>query len=209
MKQNKGQFIVFEGLDKAGKTTLAKKIIEKSRIKNKIIYQKGVCSDTFLGNIARHHPSTSLFLLECYLLSFKNYFRLKNNINIVQDRYYFSVASHVPLANKFYNRLLIKISEKILPPPDILIYCIVSKEERLKRLLKDSNDNKHHQELIKNHYLIDAREETNKYYFNKNKGYKILVDTTSCDADETALKILEQITRFNFTSRLREHEVYW
>lgn len=189
MKTKRGWFLVFEGLDKSGKTTLAKKVTEKLNSAN-VIYQKGLCSDTRIGKFAGRHPSSFIFVLESIYLFWKNYFKRINGANIVQDRYFISVRCHLPVAGRFYNLLLFKIGELFLPEPDLLIYCTVTKNERIKRLKEDLG-NEHHRRLVDHPEYIDAREKAYRDHFEKFKGKKIRIDTTFVDADGAESKILD------------------
>ena len=82
------KFIVLEGLDGSGKTTIAKAISNKKEH----IYSKGVPSKTFVGKIVRKYPLTILFLLDLFYLT---YFHIKPNLKrnktIIQDRYDLSI----------------------------------------------------------------------------------------------------------------------
>lgn len=183
--KKRGLFIVFEGLDKAGKTTLAKLLIKD---KKKFFYQKGICSNTWIGKISKKYPSTFLFLLEIFYHSVFNYFRMLKGINIVQDRYLLSVATYIPVSHKLVNRILLKFFS-FLREPDILIYCTVSKRERIKRLRKDERYNKHHLWLIENHEYIDKRDKEYEKYFQRHKNKKILINTS----DKYPLECIKEI----------------
>lgn len=189
----RGLFIVFEGLDKAGKTTLAKMVVEKIG-KEKILYQKGLCSPTWIGKLSARRPSTFLFLIEITYLYWKNYFKRLKGIHTIQDRFFASLACHLPDIKKLHNALLIKLGRWLLPCPDVLIYCTASKEERIKRLKEDCG-NEHHQWLIDHHEFIDLRENIYRDYFNDFGGSKILLDTTQCATSEACAKILNFLNK--------------
>jgi len=106
--------------------------------------------------------------------------------------YSMEAACHLPDIKKIHNALLIKLGKLLLPHPDVLIYCIVSKEERLKRLKNDCG-NPHHCWLINNHQYIDLRENINKNYFARFSGNKICIDTSYEIAENSVKKILLQI----------------
>ncbi|MEK7508298.1 MAG: hypothetical protein AAB568_00385 [Patescibacteria group bacterium] len=189
----RGLFIVFEGLDKAGKTTLAKMVVEKIG-KEKILYQKGLCSPTWIGKLSARRPSTFIFLIEITYLYWKTYFKRLKGTHAVQDRFFASLACHLPDVKKIHNALLIKLGRWLLPHPDVLIYCTVSKEERIKRL-KEDGGNEHHQWLIDHHEFIDFRENLNKNYFTQFEGDKIYIDTSSENTENSAKKILNLLTK--------------
>lgn len=189
----RGLFIVFEGLDKAGKTTLAKMVVKKIG-NDKIFYQKGLCSPTWIGKLSSRCPSTFLFLIEITYLYWKNHFKRLKGIHIIQDRFFASLACHLPDIKKIHNALLLKLGEWLLPHPDILIYCTVSKEERIKRLKEDCG-NEHHQWLINHHEFIDLRENIYQNYFYQFNGDKICIDTSLKNVETATTEIIKLLTK--------------
>lgn len=179
-KNKKGLFIVFEGIDMSGKTSIAKGVIEELKNKTDIIYQKGICSKAWVGRISCCYPSTILFLIELIYLSIKNYFRTKKGTNVIQDRYFASIAFYLPITKRLHNSLLLKIGRAILPVPDILIYCTAQKQTIIKRIREDTQKNKHHKWLIDNPEYINIRKRAYKKYFQQFKGDKTIIDTSIC-----------------------------
>lgn len=179
----KGKFVVCEGLDAAGKTTVMKHALKK--LGNDYVYNKGLTSDTVIGKVAPKIPSTLTFLIEL-LYNTKRRVKpfLESGKTVLQDRYYLSVLSHVPSSSTWYNKVFVKLFEKYLLKPDTLVYFTVSKEERIKRLL-EMGYNKHHYDLISNPTLIDLREEKYSEFYNKFKGTKYKIDTTGKSLDTT------------------------
>ncbi|OGZ32442.1 MAG: hypothetical protein A2V69_02380 [Candidatus Portnoybacteria bacterium RBG_13_40_8] len=188
-KNKKGLFVVFEGIDMTGKTTIAKGVVEKLKNKTNIIYQKGICSKTWIGRISCHYPSTFLFLMELIYLSIRNYFKIKKGINIIQDRYFASIACYLPITKRFYNSLILKIGRIVLPKPDMLIYCTASKETIIQRLKKDCEKNKYHKWLIDNPEYIDIRKKAYEKYFQQFEGKKIIMDTSFCTLKNSIAEI--------------------
>ena len=188
-KNRKGLFIVFEGIDMSGKTSIAKGVIEELKNKTDIIYQKGICSKTWVGRISCCYPSTILFLIELIYLSIKNYFRTKKGTNVIQDRYFASIAFYLPITKRLHNSLLLKIGRAILPAPDILIYCTASKETIIQRLKRDCEKNKHHKWLINNPEYINIRKKAYKRYFQQFGGNKTIIDTSVCTLKKSIAEI--------------------
>src|SRR4030042_905695 len=161
-KNKKGLFVVFEGIDMTGKTTIAKGVVEKLKNKTNIIYQKGICSKTWIGRISCHYPSTFLFLMELIYLS---------------------------ITKRFYNSLILKIGRIVLPKPDMLIYCTASKETIIQRLKKDCEKNKYHKWLIDNPEYIDIRKKAYEKSFQQFEGKKIIMDTSFCTLKNSIAEI--------------------
>lgn len=205
MKSSKRKFIVFEGLDVAGKTTTIKEILNQqprreqrgmvfcNQKDKKYMYSKGLGSDTFIGRIALRKPSTLKFMIELlYLTQTQIKPALRQGKTVLQDRYCFSIKSYVPDAEQLHNKFFIKLANNFLLKPDLLLYFIVSKEERIKRLKKDVN-NKYHLYLINNPEKILIREKKYLELYNSFKGEKCIIDTTNRSIDDVVEEVLNRI----------------
>lgn len=188
------KFIVFEGVDGAGKTACIKKTMEKLKRDYQIIYSKGLCSETLIGKIARHYHATFLFLCEMIFVTLKILKPYCQGKFIFQDRYIFSIASHFPNICKKHNQFLIKIFKPFFLKPDLVIYFTVSLEERLTRLRESAKQNPFHQILVNNPDLILKRE---KKFYELLKPYKIkIIDTTNKSMEENSNIIIQILTNF-------------
>lgn len=172
----KRKFILCEGLDAAGKTTVIKEALKK--LDEKYVYNKGLTSDTIMGKIAPKIPSTLTFLIELVYNTKKVIEpHLERDKIVLQDRYDISVLSHVPKAERCYNKAVGKLFRRFLLKPDMLIYFTVSKDERIRRL-KNQEYKKHHYDLIKNPLLIELREKKYLEFYKDFEGIKYKIDTT-------------------------------
>jgi len=180
------KFIVFEGLDGAGKTSVIKEILKTNK---QFIYSKGIGSNTFIGRLARRFPSTFMFSLELIYISLKiRIVYFSKQVIVLQDRYDFSIKSYIPDSDWQYNKIFIRISDLFLIKPYLLVYLEVSLKQRVKRL-ENEGENKYHKILVNNPQIIIEREK--KYlelydYFNSRK---IKIDTTNKTAEEVAGKL--------------------
>ena len=192
---NKGLFIVCEGLDCAGKTTVIKQAMEYLKCDNfPVSYSKGLKSNTLAGKISNIIPSTASLLTELLYLD-NTYVKpsLEKGNNIIQDRWYHSVLSHNP--ENIKDKLLEKILVPHLSKPDILIYFSVSLDERIKRL-KQKTKTKDHEILWKNPAIIKQKEERYTSYFNNFKGPKAVLDTTNASVEESGYRLYEIISQY-------------
>lgn len=176
----KSKFIVFEGLDKSGKTTIAKALADK----DKGVYIKGVPSNTFFGSFVRKFPFTILFILDLlYLTYFYIKPTLKQNKTVLQDRYLLSIESYVPISARGYNKLFLHLIKKLLLEPDLLIYLYLPKKERIRRLKKAIG--KYENILINNPLTIKKRERSYNKNYNNFKGEKIRINTNKHSINTT------------------------
>jgi thymidylate kinase len=187
----KGRFIVCEGLDAAGKTTVIKEALKK--MGKSYAYNKGLTSDTLIGKIAPKMPSTLTFLVELMYSTKKKVMPfMEEGKTVLQDRYDMSIISYVPEAERWYNRAFAKILKRFLLKPDMLIYFTVSKSERIKRL-KNQAYNKYHYKLINNPELIDLREREYSELYENFKGEKYKIDTTKENLEITVNRFISKI----------------
>ncbi len=207
MKINpRGRIIVLEGLDKSGKTTLAKAILNRFGTQS-YFYQKGICSNTWIGHLSAHHPSTRLFALESIYIGWKNYLKTLCGISVIQDRCIVSAMCHLPLAGKLYNILILRLAAAIIPKPDILVFCTVDKNKRINRLKNDA-DNIHHRWLVEHPDYINRREEAYRNYYNQFNKTKMIVDTTDYSIAEATTQIINTINTTNNYDTSLQPEFY-
>lgn len=184
----KKSLIVFEGLDCSGKTTTIKEILKQGN--DQFVYNKGMGSDTVIGRISRRFPSTFMFFIELiYTLLTKVKPNLKKRKTILQDRYDISITSYVPLTDKWYNRLIIKISKPFIIKPSAIAYFHLPLDERIKRLKEKKT--KYELMLSKNPDLIVKREKEYLKWYERFEGPKIKINTKKNNIKQ-AVKILNK-----------------
>jgi thymidylate kinase len=181
-----GLFVVCEGADKAGKTTVIKNAQSILVDKVKTFYNKGLGGNGFLGRTARNYPCTFLFLLQQLHFDKTSLNKLLNqNYVVFQDRWFYSVISYP--GNSIKDSLIADIMVPPLRRPDLLVYFTCSLEERLKRLELDKT--KEHLDLINHPEKIIAWESNFLNYYSQFHGKKYLFDTTNESVYETSMKL--------------------
>lgn len=146
----RGKFILVEGMDGAGKTTILKAVLPLLQKNYPVVYLKGMGRDTFFGRIAKRFAKTIFFLLElAYVTFFELRSALKRGQVVLMDKYFFFVESHIPETDTKLNRFLLRCFKPLMIKPDKIIYFTVSPEERTRRL-KSLPWSRHHQRLIDN-----------------------------------------------------------
>ena len=166
---NKGKFIVFEGIDGSGKSTISKMLHEK--INNEITksYYTFEPTDSPIGSVIRNilnrriktdeKTIASLFLADRLdhlqnesngILNFLN-----DGINVISDRYYYSsYAYHAPHISLDKIIEMNTLCAELLRP-DIVFYLDIPVSESLKRVSKNRNFNDFYETEFK---ITQARE---------------------------------------------------
>lgn len=146
----KAKFIVFEGIDGSGKSTISNLLFEKLNTEFGKIYRTSEPTDSPIGSVIRNILNKrfvsdektigALFLadrldhIQNPVTGILNY--LEKGINVISDRYYYSsYAYHVPSLPMDWLIDANKICADLLRP-DIVFYLDISVEESLKRLGK-------------------------------------------------------------------------
>lgn len=187
----KGKLIVCEGLDCSGKTTTINEILNNNK---KFIYNKGIGSNTFIGKISRRFPSTLLFFIELiYFVITKIKPNLEKEKIILQDRYDISITSHVPLTNRLYNKLLIKIFKKFIIKPDAIIYFYLPLNEHFRRLKQKGA--KYELILANNPILISSKKREYQKWYEQFKGPKIKINTEKNNIKQSTKKVTNFINK--------------
>jgi thymidylate kinase len=190
MRTNKywGKFIAIEGIDGAGKTTAIKRALPHLGAERDVVYLKGIGSDNPLGKLAKRFGATFLFLVE---LLYVTYFPLRRAMKrgqvVLMDKYFFFTASHVPDVDTVLNRFLLWACGPLMMRPDIVIYFVVERKERIRRL-KFGPYNRYHQRLIDNPDWILERETAYIGMIENTGGIELaFLNNTRLDETESAL----------------------
>lgn len=200
----KGLFVVFEGLDFTGKST----IIEKLKLKkpNYIYTREPGGNECELSENIRQfilsYPQKINVLTEAYLFAASRVEHVnkikewidKGNI-VICDRYVYSSMCYQGIIKKLGVSKVEKINKYAINKlkPDLVFYITVSKDERDKRILSRKNINIFDEQTININY-----KRINYEYYSLIK-YKvrnvITIDTTNND-DYTDI-IIENINKLN------------
>lgn len=148
MKNNKGVFIAFEGIDGCGKSTQIKLLAENLRKMNLNCYETFEPTDGEIGKLIRKYLSyengdyekiiASLFVSDRldHLLNLETGIlkKLDENINVLTDRYYFSSYAYqsfnIPMDYIINSNSL---SSDMLKP-DLTVFIDISPETAMKRI---------------------------------------------------------------------------
>ena len=145
---NKPKFIVFEGIDGSGKSTISNLLFEKLRAQNKEVYKTFEPTDSPIGSVIKNILNKriisddktigALFLadrldhIQNPVSGMLQY--LEQGKHVISDRYYYSsYAYHVPMLDMDWVIAANKVCADLLRP-DVVFFIDISAEESMKRL---------------------------------------------------------------------------
>ncbi len=144
----KAKFIVFEGIDGSGKSTISNMLFEKINSRTGNIYKTFEPTDSPIGSVIKNILNKrilsddktigALFLadrldhIQNPITGMLNY--LNKGMHVISDRYYYSsYAYHVPMLSMDWVIAANKVCADLLRP-DIVFYFDISADESMKRL---------------------------------------------------------------------------
>ena len=197
MKNNKGKFIIVEGIDGTGKTSTIKEVIKNSK---RFRYSKGFTFTSKWDNFVHARPNSMLYYT--YLLT-KTKYNIKPLLNkdliVLQDRYIQSVDSFMPDCKRLHNRTIRKILSPLFLNPALYIYLTADIEVCINRLKREGNDKYHenyHLELINNVKKLTNRKKEYDKIFDSLQYPKVVIDTTNKNIGDCAQLIIKSIKKY-------------
>ena len=205
----KAKFIVFEGIDGSGKSTISSLLFDKLNTEFGNIYRTSEPTDSPVGSVIRNILNKriisdektigALFLadrldhIQNPVSGILHY--LDKGINVISDRYYYSsYAYHVPSFSLDWLINANKICADLLRP-DIVFFLDISVEESMNRLHKsrqfhDLFETKEKITQVRDNYFRAIKREGEKDHVVIIDGHKSVQEIT----DEVWNKTLELIT---------------
>jgi len=172
----RGRFIVVEGIDGSGKTTLAARLAQELALAGRRVLRTREPGGTRLGEKirevlldARHSEMTALAELFLYMASraqlVENVIRpaLRDGLDVVCDRYYYSTAAYQGAAGGVGIRGVLEIAERIarFERPDLV--AVLDLPPRVARARRERHDDRverkgvAYQERVRRGFLEMAR----------------------------------------------------
>lgn len=194
-------FIVFEGIDGVGKTSLAQKLSHQLNYKfietplselmfnNPQIYAKVVdYIHSYLPGFLRawFYSFSNLYLSEKYCQEHST-----NQRNLITNRY---VVSNFAYNSDNYTRNFFANLFQFLAKPDLTIYLTADLETIKQRI---SNRNKDDKDLLQVEYNKNVREPLMLNFLKQNYNAKqvAIINTTNLNLDEVYKKIMDRIQK--------------
>lgn len=146
IKQERGKFIVVEGLDGAGKGTQIKLLQDNLKFDGEFMYYTNISTSPLgraIREITKDHTYDNfmhdnvgvacMYLAELYLVSKNIEEALSKGISVICDRYYYSTMAYV--GHTMDDGIVIETIVKDMVKPDLVVYLDIDVESAMNRLL--------------------------------------------------------------------------
>ena len=200
MSENRGRFIVIEGIDGAGKTTQIELLAEKLRGEGRTVcvtaeptasVSGGLLRDA-LGGIANRTPCemAALFVLDRIFHNVNPNginAMLERGIDVICDRYYYSSLAYQGSQTDFEWVKNMNLGCPEIRIPDLCIFLDLAPEESLKRIAKGRTTTEMYEKL-------DTLQSVRKRFYDvfellKDRDNVKVIDTTGDSIEDVAEKI--------------------
>jgi len=194
-------FIIIEGVDGVGKSTVCEYLALRLELesKRKPVIVKIFSRENKLEQYVHNHPTSFYYYIIISLKTLFLIFPAKiSGKEVICDRYIETVDSYVPDKDYWYNKILRFIFSPLFIRPDIYIELTSQYEvikERLKRVYKggEGENDDYHKKLIDNEIYIKSRQEIYKSIFEKKKEFNLRLDTSYKKPEEVVEEIINLI----------------
>jgi dTMP kinase len=203
-ENNKGRFIVIEGIDGAGKTTQIELLAAKLRREGRIVHVTAEPTASVSGGLLRDALGGISNRTTCELAALFVLDRIFHNVNpnginamiekgidVICDRYYYSSLAYQGSNTDFDWVKDMNLNCPEIRVPDMCIFLDLAPEESLKRISKDRTTTEIYEKL-------DTLKSVRERFFAvfdllKDRDNIKIVDTTGCSIDEVAEKIAREV----------------
>ena len=186
----RGKFIVFEGVDGVGKSTLIEKVKQEFPNTLKI---RGFNHDSTWNKFINSNPSSVFYYFNFALQTEQIRSAIRKGKTVLQDRYVQTVDTYAPDNARLHNKLTRKLFSPLFLEPDFYVYVSANIESIIDRLRGD--DQEFHQKLIQNPNRILERQEAYQEIYNNITSPKYQIDTTNRFPKDTGLELITTLRR--------------
>ncbi|MFH1638352.1 MAG: hypothetical protein ABIB71_08055 [Candidatus Woesearchaeota archaeon] len=188
-----GRFIVVEGVDGSGKTTIIKQAISINN--GKLLYGQSFTYGSRWDSFIHAHPSSLFYYLDIAVKTATDIRpKLMEGSTIIQDRYVQSVDSFLPDCKWLHNKAIRKALNPLFLRPDLYIHLAAGLDEIIARLSNDSST--YHETLISNPERIIGREKKYMEIFEGLDCHKQVINTGFREPKDCAEELIDAIRRY-------------
>ncbi len=198
----RGRFIVFEGIDGAGKTTQIEQLAARLRNEGRPVAVTAEPTASVSGGILRDALGGLQKRTDCEMAAMFLLDRIFHNVNphgikalleegyvVICDRYYYSsMAYQGSRVDGTWVRDM-NLSCPEITRPDICIFLDLSPEESLRRIAKDRTGT----EIYEKKEILEAVRQSFFAVFEDIDDKVAVIDTTGCSIDEVAEKVADAV----------------
>lgn len=189
-----GKFIVVEGIDGAGKSTLIQTVL--SMVSTKVLHSRGFTHNSVWDKVIDSHPHSFLYYVN---LAMKTAGVVKPALTqgeiVLQDRYVQTVDTFSPDCNWSHNKVIRKVFDPLFLNPDLYVQVTASLDEITRRLSQTNPQEGYHAFLLQHPEEIEQREENYKRILTKMNCPKYFINTTKRTPKDSALEFIDLVRR--------------
>lgn len=198
----RGRFIVFEGIDGAGKTTQIERLAERLRAEGHKVAVTAEPTASVSGGLLRDALGGIQKRTACEMAALFVLDRIFHNVNpsgiesllaqgydVICDRYYYSsMAYQGSQTNAEWVRdMNLRCPE--IRCPDLCVFLDLSPEESLRRIARDRTTT----EIYEKKEILEAVRARFFEVFKTLEDKVAIIDTTGCSIDEVASKVADVV----------------
>ncbi len=198
----RGRFIVFEGIDGAGKTTQIERLAAHLRAKGRRVAVTAEPTASVSGGLLRDALAGIQKRTACEMAALFVLDRIFHNVNpggiesmlnegydVICDRYYYSSMAYQGSQTDaaWVRDMNLKCPE--IRRPDLCVFLDLSPEESLRRIARDRTST----EIYEKKEILEAVRERFFRVFEELEDKVAIIDTTGCSIDEVAAKVVAAV----------------
>src|SRR3989344_2026295 len=189
-----GKFIVVEGIDGAGKSTLIQTVL--SLVDDaRVFHSRGFTHDSIWDRVIHSNPRSGLYYLDLAVKTARVIKpRLARGEIVLQDRYIQTVDTFSPDGNWKHNKVIRKILNPLFLKPDLYIQVTASLDEVTQRL-SQTDSQEYHAFLLQHPEKMKQREESYNKIMTQMNSPKYVINTTGRTREDSALECIDLVRR--------------
>ena len=187
----RGRFIVVEGVDGAGKTSVLRALAARPEGRD-AVFSAGFTRRSRWDRFIHAHPASFFYFVDLLWKTFRTVRpALRQGRTVFQDRYVQTVDTYFPDAGFRHNRCLRWLLGPLLLKPDLFVLCVVDPAENVRRLRAQSpSPDGYHETLVADPERLIARQRAYEQVYAGLACPKACLETTGRTVAESLILFL-------------------